>query len=306
VKSQDPTYARKKPRSSYAEMLRNIRMRIEFKVMRKTDIMVAVTSTQSGDGKTYISTNLASLYSMTGHPTLLIDMDIRKPDVHEKLGLEAPVGVTNYLIGDCSLDDIIIRHEGLGFDVIAAGTIPPNPGELIRCDKLQEMLAELRKRYTYVIIDPAQMGVVTYLYALAALFNVFLSYGMETAFFRYMNDGESDSTLNSMGVELSHISYSLTNNVLDRTIANIEIGGDTSIDSFVLKDGKVYDCAVRIVNISDKDVNVTLPDDFVYEKFLNTSPLKIPASSTNILTITRTKADTFLLSREELVLEVQE
>jgi hypothetical protein len=108
VKSQDPTFARKKPRASYAEMLRNIRMRIEFKVMRKTNIAVAVTSTQSGDGKTFISTNLAAQYSMTGHPTLLIDMDIRKPDVHEKLGLEASIGVTNYLIGDCELDDIII------------------------------------------------------------------------------------------------------------------------------------------------------------------------------------------------------
>jgi capsular polysaccharide biosynthesis protein len=128
VKSQNPIYAMKRPRSSYAEMLRNIRMRIEFKVLRKTNITVAITSTQSGDGKTFISTNLASLYAMTGHPTLLIDMDIRKPNVHDKLGLEASMGVTNYLIGDCTLDDIIIHHEELGFDVIAAGTIPPNPG----------------------------------------------------------------------------------------------------------------------------------------------------------------------------------
>ena len=160
VKSQDPTYARKKPRSSYAEMLRNIRMRIEFKVMRKTNIAVAVTSTQSGDGKTYISTNLAALYSMMGHPTVLIDMDIRKPDIHEKLGLEAPLGVTNYLIGDCELEDIIIHNEELGFDVIAAGTIPPNPGELIRCEKLSEMLQTLRERYTFVVIDSSPVGIV--------------------------------------------------------------------------------------------------------------------------------------------------
>ena len=160
VKSQDPTFARKKPRASYAEMLRNIRMRIEFKVMRKTNIAVAVTSTQSGDGKTFISTNLAAQYSMTGHPTLLIDMDIRKPDVHEKLGLEASIGVTNYLIGDCELDDIIIRNAELGFDVIAAGTIPPNPGELIRCDKLVEMLTILRERYTFIVIDSSPVGIV--------------------------------------------------------------------------------------------------------------------------------------------------
>ena len=160
VKSQNPIYAQDKPRSSYAEMLRNIRMRIEFKVLRKTNISIAITSTESGDGKTFISTNLASLYSMTGHPTLLIDMDIRKPDVHEKLGLQAPLGVTNYLIGDCELDDIIIRNENIGFDVIAAGTIPPNPGELIRSEKLLELIKTMRERYTYIIIDSSPVGIV--------------------------------------------------------------------------------------------------------------------------------------------------
>jgi capsular exopolysaccharide synthesis family protein len=174
VKSQDPTYACKRPRSSYAEMLRNVRMRIEFKVMRKTDLVVAVTSTQSGDGKTFISTNLAGLYSMTGHPTLLVDMDIRKPDVHEKLGLEAPLGVTNYLIGDCTLEDIIIHNDALGFDVIAAGTIPPNPGELVRSEKLAEMIKALRERYTYIVIDSSPVGIVPDAMALIELADITL------------------------------------------------------------------------------------------------------------------------------------
>jgi capsular exopolysaccharide synthesis family protein len=160
VKSQNPTYAKKKPRSSYAEALRSIRMRIEFKVLRKTNITITVTSTQSGDGKTFISTNLASLYSMTGHPTVIIDMDIRKPNVHDKLGLAASVGVTNYLIGDCQIDDIILHNEELGFDVIPAGTIPPNPGELIRSEKLAELFALLRQRYTYLIVDSSPVGIV--------------------------------------------------------------------------------------------------------------------------------------------------
>ena len=160
VKSQNPIYAQQKPRSSYAEMLRNIRMRIEFKVLRKTNIAMTITSTESGDGKTFISTNLASLYSMTGHPTILVDMDIRKPNVHEKLGLETKMGVTNYLIGDCELDDIIIHNDKLGFDVISAGTVPPNPGELIRSEKLSEMFNILRQRYTFLIIDSSPVGIV--------------------------------------------------------------------------------------------------------------------------------------------------
>lgn len=100
--------------------------------------------------------------------------------------------------------------------------------------------------------------------------------------------------------------YNLTSESQDRSIANVEIDSDTSIDSFVLKDGKVYDCAIRIVNRSGKEVKVKMPKGFVYEKFKGNNPLLISAVSTNILTITRTKADTFLLSREKLELETEE
>lgn len=160
VSSRDPLYAKENPRSAFAEMLRTIRSRIEFLVKRKTHIAVAVTSTQSGDGKTFLCTNLATLYGMTGHSTLLIDMDIRKPNIHEKLGIDTPHGITNYLIGECTLDDIIIRNPNFGFDVIAAGTIPPNPGELVRSEKLTDMLQSLRERYDFIVIDSSPVGMV--------------------------------------------------------------------------------------------------------------------------------------------------
>ena len=160
VASQNPLFVQQHPRSSFAEMLRNIRMRIEFIVQRKSKIAITITSTQSGDGKTFMSTNFAALYAMTGRPTLLIDLDVRKPNVHEKLGVEAKNGVTNYIIGDCLMDDIIVKHPSFGFDFIPAGTIPPNPGELIRCEKLLQMIAELRQRYTYVVIDSSPVGIV--------------------------------------------------------------------------------------------------------------------------------------------------
>ena len=107
--------------------------------------------------------------------------------------------------------------------------------------------------------------------------------------------------------EVSTVSeYILSSEFQDRSIASLEIDSDTAIDSFVLKEGKVYDCAIRIVNTSDKSVKIKMPNGFVYEKFKGTNPLVVPATSTNILTVTRTKADTFLLSREELVLEDEE
>lgn len=160
VRSQNPTMVEKNPRSSYAEMLRTIRTRIEFIVGRKSNIVLTVTSTQSGDGKTFLSTNMAALYAMTGKKTLLIDLDIRKPNIHEKLGLDAGQGVTNYLIDECSIEDIIHKDTPYEFDIMLAGTIPPNPGELIRTDKLVDMLNRLRGQYDFIIVDTSPIGQV--------------------------------------------------------------------------------------------------------------------------------------------------
>lgn len=165
ARSQSPTLVKDRPRSSYAEMLRNIRTRIEFITQRKTGISIAVTSTESGDGKTFLCTNMASLYGMSGKSVLLIDLDIRKPNIHEKLGLPETNGLTNFLIGDCGLEDTISRDETLGFDVMRAGTIPPNPGELIRSEKLSETLEMLKQRYDFIVIDTSPIGLVPDAYA---------------------------------------------------------------------------------------------------------------------------------------------
>lgn len=130
------------------------------------------TSSESGDGKTYFSINLAAVYSMTSKKTILVDMDIRKPSVNQRFNIIQPNGVTNYLIDQNTLDEVIINLPKVDFDLLPAGSIPPNPGELIRSDKLHEMFAELRKRYDYIIVDSSPIGMVTDAYALASLSDV--------------------------------------------------------------------------------------------------------------------------------------
>ncbi len=166
ARNQNPTLVRARPKSSYSEMLRSIRTRMEFVVKRKENLLISVSSTESGDGKTFLCTNLAALYSMSGKKTLLIDCDIRKPNIHTKLGLEEGLGLTNYLIGDCELDDIIISDTPFGFDLMRAGTVPPNPGELIHSDKMRDMLTTLRERYPYIVIDTSPIGLVPDAYPL--------------------------------------------------------------------------------------------------------------------------------------------
>ena len=165
ARNQNPTLVRASPRSSYAEMLRAIRTRIEFVLRRKEKMVICVTSTESGDGKTFLSTNLASLYAMTGKKTLLIDLDLRKPNIHTKLGLESGSGMSNFLIGDCELEEILLTETPFGFDFLRAGTIPPNPGELIHSDKLANTIKEMRDKYDYIVIDTSPIGLVPDAYA---------------------------------------------------------------------------------------------------------------------------------------------
>ncbi len=94
--------------------------------------------------------------------------------------------------------------------------------------------------------------------------------------------------------------YALTNSVADRAIASVTVSADCSIDSFVLKDGKVYDCVLYVNNTADNDVTLTLPTGNVYKAFKGAKPLTIPAKSQHIITITRVADTTFLVSREEL------
>lgn len=172
TKSTDPLLVAKNPRSAFTEMFRVIRTRIEFIVKRKTNIVMMTTSTESGDGKTYFSINLAAIYSMASKKTILVDMDIRKPSINQRFNIVQPNGVTNYLIGQNSLDEVILHLPKVDFDLLPAGSIPPNPGELIRSDKLSELINELRKRYEYIIIDTSPIGMVTDAYSLAALSDV--------------------------------------------------------------------------------------------------------------------------------------
>lgn len=170
--SESPYVVTNNPRSSFTEMFRIIRTRVEFLAKRKSDITIMVTSSESGDGKTYFSINLACIYSMASPKTLLIDMDIRKPSLYSRLGSQNTIGVSNYLANQCTLDEIITRPPNAGFDFITAGTVPPNAGELIRSDNLIEMIKELRKRYEFIIVDTSPIGIVADAYSFASLSDI--------------------------------------------------------------------------------------------------------------------------------------
>jgi capsular exopolysaccharide synthesis family protein len=157
------------PKSSFAETFRNMRVRIEYMAQRESKITVLVTSTEPADGKTFIATNIASVYQLMGKKVVIVDFDLRRPSVAKTLQVETQKGISNYLIGQVSLEDIIISHPDYGFDIIPAGTLPPNPSELIKTAKTKQVLEHLKETYDYVVIDCSPVGLVSDAYILSSL-----------------------------------------------------------------------------------------------------------------------------------------
>ena len=177
TKNTDPLFPLKKPRSSLTEMYRLIRTKIEFLVQRKSNIMVSVSSAESGDGKTYFSATLASVYALTGKKTLLMDMDIRKPNIYHLFDIKNEPGLTNYLVDRGHIEEIIHHTENSNYDILTVGTVPPNPGELVRSEKLKEFFEQLKEKYEYIIIDTSPIGLVAdaYQIALQCDINIFIT-----------------------------------------------------------------------------------------------------------------------------------
>lgn len=167
--TKDPVAVQKSPRSGLAESYRVIRTRVEFVVQRQHPTSILVTSTESGDGKTAFSMNMAAMYALTGRKTVVVDLDLRKPSIAARLGInyDAKKGVSNYLIGQVeSLDELILKDTKYKFDIVPGGSIPPNPGELIRSEKLKQLFKDLCAMYDHVIIDTSPVGLVADAYAL--------------------------------------------------------------------------------------------------------------------------------------------
>lgn len=163
--SRSPVIIDKHPRSSVAESYRVLRTQIEYQVQRKENITIMLTSTQSGDGKTYISANMAGVYAITGHKTILVDLDLRKPSLSALLGIDANKGLTDYLLGSITLDQTIVESENYKFDILPVGTIPPNPSELLKSDKMRQLIQILKERYCYVVLDTSPVGLVADAYS---------------------------------------------------------------------------------------------------------------------------------------------
>jgi len=149
------------PKSPIADSFRLVRTNLNFFAKGKKKLVLLITSSISGEGKSFSAINIASVYALFGKKTCLLGFDLRRPGLYKDFGLKNDKGITSYLINDAKIENIIQKTSIENLDLISSGPIPPNPVELIASDKTNELFEELKELYDYIIIDTAPLGVVT-------------------------------------------------------------------------------------------------------------------------------------------------
>lgn len=150
-----------RPKSILAETYRNIRTNLQFILDVKKSNVIAISSSISGEGKTFVALNLAGIITMSGKKVLVLDLDLRKPKVHFGFKAENKTGMSSILAEKSTWRESLQHSELDGLDFISAGTIPPNPSELIISGVLDKIVEEMKSEYDYVIIDNPPVGIVS-------------------------------------------------------------------------------------------------------------------------------------------------
>ncbi len=152
----------KTSRTMVAEQFRIIRSNLQYVVNKPDKTVILVTSSYSGEGKSFISTNMAAVLALAGKKTVIMEFDIRKPKVLSGLGIAKRPGITNFLMGKAELEDLFIpvpEHEHLF--VLSCGPVPPNPSEMLLDKKVTDLFEQVGKLFDVIVIDTAPVGMVS-------------------------------------------------------------------------------------------------------------------------------------------------
>ena len=160
--SQNVLIVNKVSRKMVAEQFRIIRTNMQYILNKVEKPVILVTSSFSGEGKSFISTNMGAVIALTGKKTIVLEFDIRKPKILAGLGMGKKPGISNYLVGKAELKDVILKVPGEeNLYVLPCGPVPPNPAELLLDQRVAQLFETVRRDFDAVIIDTAPVGMVS-------------------------------------------------------------------------------------------------------------------------------------------------
>ncbi len=148
------------PLSNISESFRALRTKLKFMCPPDQKHVITITSTNTGEGKTFCALNLSAAFAISGKKTVLVGFDLRKPRLTEIFKHQNHNGLSNYLIGHATIDDIVYTGKMENLHIIPSGAIPPNPSELIANERAQELFKELTVHFDVIVVDTPPIGVV--------------------------------------------------------------------------------------------------------------------------------------------------
>lgn len=152
-----------------AEAFRQLRVNLQFASLDRQPRKLLVTSSGPGEGKSFVCANLAAVYAATGLRVVLVDLDLRRPMLAERLGLERTVGVTSVLLRRAELEDALQPVDDTNIMLLASGPLPPNPADVLSTHVLAETLDRLADDFDIVVIDSPPAGMFADARQLASL-----------------------------------------------------------------------------------------------------------------------------------------
>jgi capsular exopolysaccharide synthesis family protein len=151
----------KNPKSSISEALRSIRTNSDFMLPKKSKQIIGVTSTISGEGKTFFAINYAAILALTGKKVVILDLDMRKPKIHVGFNVDNSIGMSSILSGMTTWKEAVQHSTLHNLDLIPAGPIPPNPNELLLKKEFDDLIDQLFLEYDIIMADNPPIGLVT-------------------------------------------------------------------------------------------------------------------------------------------------
>ena len=158
--------------TSIAELFRLIRSNLHFATAGKENKVLLVTSSTSGEGKTFFCINLAASLTMFGKKVVLLELDLRMPSLAKQLDVAPGIGISDYLVASdkVQIEDILRPHNTVpGLFYATSGSLPPNPAELMMSHNLAHFINELKASFDYIIIDTAPIGKVSDAFSIGSL-----------------------------------------------------------------------------------------------------------------------------------------
>lgn len=142
------------------EAYNELRTNLMFSIPSNGSKVISVTSSITSEGKSTTCLNTAISFAEIYGKSIIVDCDLRRPNVNRLLDINNKKGLSNLLVNDCILENVIIKTKYKNLDTIIAGNIPPNPTELLSSDVMSELIGELKKRYEYIFLDTPPVNIV--------------------------------------------------------------------------------------------------------------------------------------------------